>query len=186
MEGRTDRLCSWLNRSWLEYTGRLLDDELGEWPCRTSIHPEDRAEFNRIYNEHFSQREPFELEYRLRRHDGTYGWILDRGVPLLSAAGVFSGYLGAALDITDRKLAEEQLQQWTVELEKRVDERTQALVHSQARLRALVSDLSATEEQERRRLATELHDYLAQLLVVGRMKLSQARPQVRIRKRNNC
>ncbi len=174
----TDRLCSWLNRSWLEYTGRLLDDELGTG--RTdSIHPEDRAEFFRVYNQHFSRQEPFELEYRLRRQDGTYGWILDRGVPLLSATGVFSGYLGAALDITDRKVAEEQLQQWTMELEKRVDERTQALVHSQARLRALVSDLSATEEQERRRLATELHDYLAQLLVVGRMKLSQARPQVR-------
>jgi PAS domain S-box-containing protein len=173
----TDRLCSWLNRSWLEYTGRVLDDELGTG--RTdSIHPDDRANFIRVYNAHFSRQEPFELEYRLRRQDGTYGWILDRGVPLLSATGIFSGYLGAALDITDRKLAEEQLQQWTVELEKRVDERTQALVHSQARLRALMSDLSATEQQERRRLATELHDYLAQLLVVGRMKLSQARPQV--------
>ncbi|ULA58673.1 MAG: conserved membrane protein of unknown function [Nitrospira sp.] len=174
----TDRLCSWLNRSWLAYTGRILDDELGTG--RTdSIHPDDRADFIRVYNHHFSRQEPFELEYRLRRQDGTYGWILDRGVPLLSASGVFSGYLGAALDITDRKLAEEQLQRWTAELEKRVDERTQALVHSQARLRALVLDLSATEEQERRRLATELHDYLAQLLVVGRMKLSQARPQVR-------
>ena len=174
----TDRLCSWLNRSWLEYTGRRLDDELGTG--RTdSIHPDDRANFVRVYNQHFSRQEPFELEYRLRRQDGTYGWILDRGVPLLGATGVFSGYLGAALDITDRKLAEEQLQQWTVELEKRVEERTQALVHSQARLRALASDLSATEQQERRRLATELHDYLAQLLVVGRMKLSQARPQVR-------
>lgn len=174
----TDRLCSWLNRSWLEYTGRLFEDELGTG--RTdSIHPEDRAEFIRVYNTHFSQQAPFELEYRLRRQDGTYGWILDRGVPLLSATGVFSGYLGAALDITDRKQAEERLQQWTVELEKRVDERTRALMHSQARLRALASDLSATEQQERRRLATELHDYLAQLLVVGRMKLSQARPQVR-------
>jgi PAS domain S-box-containing protein len=174
----TDRLCSWLNRSWLEYTGRELEDELGTG--RTdSIHPEDRAEFIRVYNTHFSRQEPFELEYRLRRQDGTYGWILDRGVPLLSATGVFSGYLGAAVDITDRKLAEERLQQWTVELEKRVDERTRALMHSQARLRALASDLSATEQQERRRLATELHDYLAQLLVVGRMKLSQARPQVR-------
>lgn len=173
----TDRLCSWLNRSWLEYTGRLLDEELGTG--RTdSVHPDDRAEFVRVYNQHFSRQEPFELEYRLRRQDGTYGWILDRGVPLLSADGVFSGYLGAALDITDRKRAEEQLQQWTVELEKRVDDRTQALMHSQARLRALASDLSATEQQERRRLATELHDYLAQLLVVGRMKLSQAKPQV--------
>ena len=174
----TDRLCTWFNRSWLEYTGRMLDEELGSG--RTdSVHPDDRAEFVRAYNAHFSRHEPFELEYRLRRQDGTYGWILDRGVPLLTATGVFNGYLGAAIDITDRKLAEEQLQQWTMELERRVDERTQALVRSQARLRALASDLSRTEQQERRRLATELHDYLAQLLVVGRMKLSQARPQVR-------
>lgn len=174
----TDRLCTWFNRSWLEYTGRMLDDELGTG--RTdSVHPDDRAEFLHVYNTHFSRHEPFELEYRLRRPDGAYGWILDRGVPLLTETGVFSGYLGAAIDITDRKRAEEQLQQWTVELEKRVDERTQALVRSQARLRALASDLSRTEQQERRRLATELHDYLAQLLVVGRMKLSQARPQVR-------
>ncbi len=174
----TDRLCSWFNRSWLEYTGRTLDDELGVG--RTdSVHPDDRAEFLKAYNAHFSRHKPFELEYRLRRQDGTYGWILDRGVPLMTETGTFSGYLGAAIDITDRKRTEEQLQQWTVELEKRVDERTQALVRSQARLRALASDLSRTEQQERRRLATELHDYLAQLLVVGRMKLSQARPQVR-------
>ncbi len=174
----TDRLCTWLNRSWLEFTGRRLDDELGTG--RTdSIHPDDRTEFLKAYNAHFSRHEPFELEYRLRRHDGTYRWILDRDVPLMTETGAFSGYLGAAIDITDRKLAEEQLQQWTVELEKRVDERTQALVRSQARLRALASDISMTEQQERRRLATELHDYLAQLLVVGRMKLSQARPQVR-------
>lgn len=173
----TDTRCTWLNRSWLEYTGRPLEDELGiGWTA--GIHPDDRTEYLRIYKSHFSRHEPFEMEYRLRRQDGTYGWILDRGVPLLTQNGEFSGYLGSAIDITDRKHAEEQLQQWTVELEKRVDERTQALVRSQERLRALASDLSATEQQERRRLATELHDYLAQLLVVGRMKLGQAKPHV--------
>ncbi len=174
----TDQLCTWLNRSWLEYTGRMLEDELGNGRI-AGIHPDDRARFSETYGAHLSRHEPFELEYRLRRQDGTYGWILDRGVPLLTGTGVFSGYLGAAIDITDRKHAEEQLQQWTLELETRVDERTQELVRSQERLRALASDLNATEQQERRRLATELHDYLAQLLVVGRMKLSQARPQVR-------
>lgn len=146
------------------------------------IHPDDRAMVLQLYHDHCSRHEPFELEYRLRRQDGTYGWILDRGVPLLTDSGVLTGYLGAALDITDRKHAEEQLQQWTVELETRVDERTQALQRSQARLRALASDLSMTEQQERRRLATELHDYLAQLLVVGRMKLSQARPHIKDQK----
>ncbi len=173
-----DRLCTWLNRSWLDYTGRALEDGLGNGRL-ADIHPDDRGLFVQLYHAHCSRHEPFELEYRLRRQDGTYGWILDRGVPLLTDTGVLTGYLGAALDITDRKHAEEQLQQWTVELEKRVDERTHALQRSQSRLRALASDLSSTEQQERRRLATELHDYLAQLLVVGRMKLSQARPQVK-------
>ncbi|GMV51205.1 MAG: PAS domain S-box protein [Nitrospira sp. NTP2] len=173
-----DRLRTWLNRSWIEYTGRDLEDELGDgWA--EGIHPDDRATALARYRSHFGRLEPFELEYRLRRHDGRYGWILDRAVPLTTADGSITGYLGAALDITDRKHAEEQLQQWTGELEQRVHERTEALVRSQARLRALALDLSATEQQERRRLATELHDYLAQLLVVARMKLGQAKPQAR-------
>lgn len=176
-----DRLCTWLNRSWLDYTGRALEEQLGDGRM-ADIHPEDRAMVVQLYHEHCARHAPFELEYRLRRQDGTYGWILDRGVPLLTDSGMLTGYLGAALDITDRKHAEEQLQRWTVELEKRVDERTQALQRSQSRLRALASDLSMTEQQERRRLASELHDYLAQLLVVGRMKLSQARPQVKDQK----
>lgn len=176
-----DTCCTWLNRSWLEYTGRTLEDELGNgWT--SGIHPDDVANCRETYTSHFDRHEPFEMEYRLRKRDGTYGWILDRIVPLMTADRTFTGYLGAAIDITDRKHAEEQLQEWTAELEQRVHERTQALLRSQERLRALASDLSATEQQERRRLATELHDYLAQLLVVGRMKLGQAKPQVRDQK----
>jgi PAS domain S-box-containing protein len=176
-----DKLCTWMNRSWLEYTGRDLEDELGNgWT--EGVHPDDVTQCRDTYARYFDRHEPFEMEYRLRKHDGTYGWILDRGVPLLRTDGTFTGYLGAALDITDRKQAEEQLREWTEELEQRVQERTQALVLSQERLRALASDLSSTEQQERRRLATELHDYLAQLLVVGRMKLGQAKPQVQDQK----
>jgi PAS domain S-box-containing protein len=78
-------------------------------------------------------------------------------------------------DITERKEAQEQTRQWTIELEQRVAERTHELLHSRTRLRALASDLTLTEQRERQRLATELHDYLAQLLVFGRMKLSQAK-----------
>ena len=176
-----DKLCTWLNRSWLEYTGRALEDELGDgWTA--GVHPDDVQHCLETYGLHFERHEPFEMEYRLRKHDGTYGWILDRGVPLVRPDGTFIGYLGASLDITDRKHAEEQLQEWTEELEERVHERTQALLLSQERLRALASDLSSTEQQERRRLATELHDYLAQLLVVGRMKLGQAKPLVQDQK----
>ncbi|HNG00773.1 MAG TPA: response regulator, partial [Nitrospira sp.] len=78
-------------------------------------------------------------------------------------------------DITERKKVQEQTRQWTIELEQRVSERTEELLLSRTRLRALASDLTLTEQRERQRLATELHDYLAQLLVFGRMKLSQAK-----------
>jgi PAS domain S-box-containing protein len=173
-----DQSYTWLNRSWLDYTGRALEDELGDgWT--SGIHPDELTECLRTYASHFDRHEPFEMEYRLRRADNTYGSILHRGVPLLTSEGTFTGYLHASIDITDRKRSEAQLQQWTAELELRVQERTEALLRSQQRLRALASDLSATEQQERRRLATELHDYLAQLLVVGRMKLGQAKPLVK-------
>ncbi|MGC3976467.1 MAG: response regulator [Nitrospira sp.] len=78
-------------------------------------------------------------------------------------------------DITERKKVQEQTRQWTIELEQRVSERTEELLRSRTRLRALASELTLTEQRERQRLATELHDYLAQLLVFGRMKLSQAK-----------
>ncbi len=172
-----DKASTWHNKSWLDYTGRGLQDELGDgW--MSGIHPDDVPGCRQTYDSAFDRRQPFEMEYRLRKRDHTYGSILHRGVPLLTAEGTFNGYLHAALDITDRKQAESQLHRWTAELEQRVHERTDALLRSQERLRALASDLSATEQQERRRLATELHDYLAQLLVVGRMKLGQARPLV--------
>ncbi|MBA2485473.1 MAG: PAS domain S-box protein [Nitrospira sp.] len=172
-----DTSCTWLNKSWLDYTGRTMDDELGRgWT--SGIHSDDVSGCLEIYASHFDRREPFAMEYRLRKFDHTYGWILHRGVPLFTADGTFTGYLHASIDITDRKQTEAHLQEWTVQLEQRVHERTQALLRSQERLRALASDLSATEQQERRRLATELHDYLAQLLVVGRMKLGQAKPRV--------
>jgi len=107
------------------------------------------------------------------------GTLLTSYVPNRTAEGTVAGLYALTTDITDRKRTEERLHEWTAELEQRVHERTRALVLSQERLRALASDLSATEQQERRRLATELHDYLAQLLVVGRMKLGQAKPHIR-------
>lgn len=80
-------------------------------------------------------------------------------------------------ELRDRTRVEEELRRITNELESRVVARTADLVHSQARLRALASELVLTEQRERRRLATDLHDYLAQLLVLARLKLSQAQPK---------
>ncbi|MEP6958415.1 MAG: response regulator [Nitrospirota bacterium] len=79
-----------------------------------------------------------------------------------------------ARELSERKQIEERLRQLTGTLEERVKERTQELANSYARLRALATDLTVVEQTERRRLATELHDYLAQLLVVTRMKVTQA------------
>lgn len=99
--------CTWQNRSRLEFVGRPMQDELGDgWI--NSIHPEDRQRCLDIYHAHFQKREPFTMEYRLRRHDGVYRWVLYNGVPLYGASGVFSGCIGSCIDITDRKRHEEE------------------------------------------------------------------------------
>jgi PAS domain S-box-containing protein len=85
-------------------------------------------------------------------------------------------------DVTEQKQSEQQLKQWNIELEQRVQERTKTLSASQERLRALAAQLSLTEQRERRRLATELHDSLAQMLALARIKLGQVRRHVSLPK----
>lgn len=101
--------------------------------------------------------------------------VMTTYTPDVREDGTIAGFYVQGTDITERKRHEEQLRQWKDELEKRVALRTQELVASQERLRALASQLSLTEQRERRKLALDLHDYLAQLLVVGRIKVSQLR-----------
>ena len=109
------------------------------------------------------------------RPDGKRIWITPYPTPLRDSEGRVQGGINMLVDITERKQAEKQLSELNTELERRVADRTRDLVYSQNRLRKLALDLSLTEERERRRVAEELHDYLAQLLVATRMKLSQAR-----------
>lgn len=102
----TDQGCSWFNQQWLDFTGRTLAQEMGNgWS--EGVHPDDLANCLAVYREHFERREPFEMEYRLRRADGQYRWLLDRGVPHFSPADEFIGYIGSCVDVTARKLAEE-------------------------------------------------------------------------------
>jgi PAS domain S-box-containing protein len=100
-----DLLCDFFNKPWLEFTGRSLDQELGNgWT--EGVHPED---FQRCLDTYLSAaraRQRFTMEYRLRRADGEYRWILDNGVPLHAADGTFSGYVGSCIDITALKSAE--------------------------------------------------------------------------------
>ena len=105
-----DKLCDFVNRPWLEFTGRTLEQELGnDW--LEGIYPEDVDSCRQTYVSAFDAREPFQMEYRLRRADGVYRWLLDKGVPRYGPDGNFAGYIGSALDITDRKVSEDALRE---------------------------------------------------------------------------
>ena len=158
-----DKLCTYFNRQWLDFTGRTLAQEVGNgWT--EGVHPGDRERCLEAYATAFDARQAFDMEYRLRRADGEYRWLADRGVPRISPAGEFLGYIGSCIDITERQHAEERL-------------RT-----SRDQLRALAAELTRAEQRERRRLAEFLHDGLQQILVAARLRatmLGQSRdPQV--------
>ncbi len=95
---RPDMSCESLSRPWLEFTGYTAEQALGNgWSY--GVHPEDLARWLETFIRAFDTREPFEIEYRLRRRDGEYRWVLDRGVPRFGAGGGFMGYSGLCVDI---------------------------------------------------------------------------------------
>lgn len=103
-----DKLCTYFNKGWLEFTGRTMEQELGNgWV--EGVHPDDCQRCLDIYASAFERREPFVMEYRLRHRSGEYRWVLDRGVPQFNSAATFLGYIGGAVDAHDRKLAEQAL-----------------------------------------------------------------------------
>ncbi len=104
----TDKLCTYVNQPWLEFTGRPLEAQLGNgWA--ESLHPQDFSRSMDTYTQAFDRREHFQMEYRLRRHDGVYRWLSATGVPRFNPDHSFAGYIGSCTDITERKLAEESL-----------------------------------------------------------------------------
>ncbi|MEO6038982.1 MAG: chemotaxis protein CheB, partial [Saprospiraceae bacterium] len=114
-----DKECNFFNNSWLEYTGRNLEEELGNgWT--EGVHPDDLEHCLEIYTSSFDARQPFRMEYQLRRHDGEYRWLLDIGKPSFSISGEFTGYIGSCTDIHDQKMLNE-------DLDNRVKERTREL-----------------------------------------------------------
>jgi PAS domain S-box-containing protein len=105
----TDKGCFWFNKVWLEFTGRTLTQEEGNgW--LEGVHPEDRQRCLDIYTGHFDRRQPFNMEYRLRRHDGEYRWLSDQGIPRFDEQGNFEGCIGCCIDITAIREARERLQ----------------------------------------------------------------------------
>lgn len=96
------------NRPWLAFTGRDTEAQLGQgW--LESIPSPDRSRFHTEFNAHFKNREPFRIEFRLRRHDGIYRWITCQGVPHYEEEEFFTGYIGSCMDVTDQHEAETRL-----------------------------------------------------------------------------
>lgn len=147
-----DKKCDYFNQRWLRFTGRTFEQEQGDgWA--EGVHPDDLARCFEIYTTAFDRRECFSMDYRLRRHDGEYRWVQDDGTPRYDSQGNFLGYIGHCLDITERKLAEE------------------ATLQFQEQLRALSARQATLREEERTRIAREIHDELGQLLTGLKMDL---------------
>jgi PAS domain S-box-containing protein len=142
-----DKLCTYASQGWLEFTGRPLQCEIGDgWS--EGVHPDDLQRCLDTYHRAFDARQRFRMEYRLRRFDGEYRWILDTGLPRFNTEGTFEGYIGSAIDITEEKQREE------------------ALRESQRDLAMLAGRLLQAQETERSRIARELHDDLGQSLAL--------------------
>jgi PAS domain S-box-containing protein len=136
----TNMLCNFVNKGWLDFTGRTPEQELGTgWA--EGIHPEDADRCLDVCTNSYDARKEFRMEYRLRRRDGAYGWVLDTGVPRFAHDGTFLGYIGSCVDITERREAENDA-------------------------REVSGKLITAQEDERKRIARDLHDDLNQRLAL--------------------
>lgn len=154
-----DKLCTYFNKHWLDFTGRSLQRELGNgWS--EGVHPDDLQRCLDSYTGAFDARQEFRIEYRLRRRDGEFRWILDTGVPRFQSDGAFEGYIGSCVDITEQKQAEEELRA------------------AHERQRDLTSRLLHAQEEERRRIAREMHDDWTQRLTLLGIEIAQLEKQL--------
>lgn len=163
-----DKKCNYFNKSWLDFTGRSMEQEMGDgWA--EGVHPEDLSRCLETYITAFDARRPFEMEYRLRRHDGEYRWILDSGSPRFTSANQFAGYIGSCIDINARKEGEEALQL----ADRRKDEFLAMLAHELRNPLAPIagvvnvlqrSDVSAPRKEEAYDIITRQVDHMVHLV----------------------
>lgn len=102
-----DKVCNYFNQVWLDFTGKSLASVM-DWGWKESLHPEDLQYCLDTYGNAFDARSEFRMEFRLRRYDGDYRWILATGLPRYRPDRTFAGYIGSCIDISDRKLAEQE------------------------------------------------------------------------------
>ena len=121
------RTCTWFNKSWLEFVGQTMDEQLrGGW--LSEVHPEDIGRCRDLHATSVGTRAPFSIEYRLRRFDGEYRWLLDHGVPMFAGPdSTFSGYMGTCVDITDRRQSEALLADSEARFRQLAEDRTRLL-----------------------------------------------------------
>ncbi len=136
---------TYFNDPWLEFTGRSLESQVG-YGWINGVHPEDLQRCLDAYTEAFERQERFRIEYRLRRHDGEYRWLTAIGVPRFNSDRAFAGFIGSCIDISERKLAEQTLA-------------------------SLSRRLIEAQEQERTRIARELHDDINQRIALLTIEL---------------
>jgi PAS domain S-box-containing protein len=154
-----DALCTFVNRQWLMFTGRTLEQELGSgW--MDSIHVDDLPNVRERIVDVIHARRPLTIEYRLRRADGQYRWVVDAVSPRFDPQGRFTGFVGSTVDVTEHK-------EHAVEAHQRTRD-------SQEQLRRLAARIQAAREEERTTLARELHDELGQTLPAIKLDLGRA------------
>ncbi len=150
--GTPEATINYVNQTGVEFTGLSLDQLVGDgW--LNAVHPDDVDHCLRIYVPAFKARRPFLMEYRIRRADGAYRWILDSGMPQFEPDGSYSGFIGSSVDITERKTAEAQIR-----------ESQAALEMSHREIRHLAGRLIEAQDDERARIARDLHDDVSQQL----------------------
>jgi PAS domain S-box-containing protein len=142
-----DKLCTYFNQPWLEFTGLAMEAQLGNGWAK-GVHPEELNSCTDVYTAAFDRREQFQREYRLRCHDGEYRWVLDIGVPRFNRDGSFAGYIGSCIDVTERKMAENAIA-------------------------SLSGRLIEAQDEERKRIAREIHDDYNQRLAMVAIDLEQ-------------
>ena len=148
----TDKLFTYFNKTWLDFTGHPISAELGNgWI--DGVHAEDRKRCREIYYKAFDRRELFRMEYRLLRHDNEYRWISVTGVPRFNSEGSFAGYIGSCLDVTEQRRAVEALSD-------------------------VGSRMIQAQEQERARIARDLHDDISQRLALTVIELDGIKTEI--------
>ncbi len=142
-----DRAVTYVNSEYLAFTGRRFDSQLG-YGWTDVVHPDDLRRVLNVYYRAFEHRKPFSIECRVQRSEGVYRWVLVTGVPRQEPVSGFAGYIGSSVDITDMKQAEEAMASFS---------------------RSLIE----AQEQERSRIARELHDDIVQRLAMLAVGLEQ-------------